>query len=78
MLFTSSGFIAECEERDRLIDLLDEALMVYSRLDAQLIGSMSWIQWTAYATARASVEAARQKVEEARQTLMQHRQDHGC
>jgi hypothetical protein len=78
MLFTNSGFIVECEERDRLIALLDKAMTAYSRLDAQLVGSTEKIQGTAYVIARAAVEVAREQADEAQQALIKHRQDHGC
>jgi hypothetical protein len=78
MPFAGSAYIGECAERDRLLDLLDEATTHYSRAVGDLTARMGTIQEPAYSLAKASVDMAREDAENARRALLNHREEHGC
>ena len=78
MPFAGSQYIGSCADRDRLVDLLDDAAMHYAHAVGDLVARMGTLQEPAYSIARESVELARVKAEEARGLLLKHRQEHGC
>ena len=78
MPFAESEYIYECAERDRLLDLIDEATTHCSRAVGDLAARMGTLEEPAYSIAKASVERAREHAEQTRTAVLKHREEHGC
>jgi hypothetical protein len=67
-----------CNERGRLLDLLNAATRAYHIATCGLLGDPHAIGSVEYARMQENVEHARFGAQHARQVLAQHRQEHGC
>ena len=75
-----AGLIAfrRCEEKERLLVAQNEALVIYTRITAELAKAAGMMAHADFQFLYYNVVTARQVLSEASQQLSQHTAKHGC